>query len=395
MKRKVRIANYKPSPLLPSLGEALGLLTLPSSLSDFALDIAQEKQLPLPVDRKTLTFAKKNPVKVDTARKIIRFIASHGPHSERGESPLAFFNSEFRRLHRQARNEPGNSGLWRVSLWGYNKANPDGFPGTKAFILKRCDAEAELFERCRKSDRKIDVSVEVYARETLVDQGSVEAALRDVLEKDPDTVGAISKTTVATMVRLYLDFFLWVMAYAEKDLIEFYVSETNDADPALHETGVFLPMLPGITNGKYCAPLGRLLDHWRHRLAEKQFKQTRPLSWRKFAALLPDPTRSSRKISDTCEQKTVNNKYREMAAWRSGKVVPSEEKIRGFIGNILPPCQEQEWLYWLVQVAVAMNRLYQKIDRMKVFTGVEAVGFFQQYKHYRQIVWSRSLPGSG
>ncbi|GAB4167316.1 MAG: hypothetical protein Tsb0017_08960 [Geothermobacteraceae bacterium] len=395
MKRKVRIANHKPSPLLPSLEETLGLLALPSSLSDFALNIAQEKQLPLPVDRKTLTYAKKKPVKVDTARKILRFIANHGPHCERGESPLAFFNSEFRRLARQASKEPGNSGLWRVWLYGHNKSDPEGFPRTKNFILKRCDAEAELFERSQISDQKLEVPVEVYVQETLVDQRSIEAALRDVLEKNPNKVHAISKTTAATMVRLYLDFFLWIMAWAEKDLIEFYVSETNDTDPALHETGVILPMLPRISNGEYCTPLDSLLDHWRHRIAEKLFNQSKPLSWRKFSAFLPDPTRSSRKMSDTCDLRTINNKYREMAAWRSGKVVPSEEKLRGFIGNLLPPCREQEWFFWLAQVAVAMNRLYQEIDQSRVFTEDEIVGFFQQYKDYRQVVWSRSMPVSG
>jgi len=386
MKGKIRITNNKPSALLPSLGEVFGLLSLPSSLSDFALNIAQENQLPLPVDRKTLTLAKKSSVKIDTARKIIRFVASHIPYGERGESPFEFFNSDFRKLARQASREPGNSGVWRMSLWGYNKADPDSFPLTKTFILKRCDAEAELFERCRTSDHKLDVSVEIYAREVLIDQMSVEAALREVLKTLDVSPREISKATATTMVRLYLDFFLWVLAYAEKDLIDFYVCETGYQDPTLLKEGIFGQILPVLNDGKYCTPLDSLFDRWRHRVAEKIFDEMKPFSWRKLASFMPAPTCSSRLASDTDKDKILKNKYRELASWRSGKVVPSEQKLRGFIGKLFPPGREQEWCFWTAQVAIAMNRLYKEIEQLTVFPNDEVVEFFAKYKNYRHAV---------
>ncbi len=149
-------------------------------------------------------------------------------------------------------------------------------------------------------------------------------------------------------------------------------------------------ILPSFNNEKYCAPFGKLLDRWRHRIAVKLLKEDKPISWREFAQFLPDPIRSSRKKSDTCEAKTMNNKYREMAAWRTGNVVPSEEKLRGFINNFLPPCREQEWFFWLAQVAIALNRPYHKIDHLCVFTGDEIVVFFDDYKRYRLAVRTKS-----
>lgn len=389
LKRKVSIAKSRPSPLLPPVEDLLGLLELPSNLSDFALDIAGEKNLPLPVDRKTLTFAKSNSVKIATARKIVRFVVGHLPYVEFGENPLTFFNSDFRRLARRVSKYPGNGELWRCLLWGYNKADPSGFPETKAFLRARCVAEFQLFESCKGSESVIEICVEVYSRETLVDKEQIKAALRDISESN-DINKKISKISVEFLVRNYFDFYLFLMAYIERDLVDCYISETKDDDQVIMDEGVFRTILPSFDNGKYSVPLGKLLDRWRHGIALKLRQKDQPFGWREFAQFLPDPIRSDLKKSDTCKVRTMNNKYRELAAWRSGVVVPSEEKLRGFIENLLPLCRQREWFFWGAQAAIAMNRLYWKIDQMNVFTGAEIIGFFADYNRYRLAVRSKS-----
>lgn len=321
---------------------------------------------------------------------IFRFVLESSPDFVRCDSLFTFFDFEFRKELRSFVKYPSNGMLWKIWLLGLERSNFTGFSGTKSFLRGRAAAELDLFEKAKVSKNKVAVCVDVYTKVTMVDASLIKMAMDELVSNIDVSPRRITKNTAEFAIRHHLDFYFWFIAYADRDITEYYLAHAINEDQAEAELGVFQNILPSKKGGKYITPINSLFNRWRSSVALKVLGKERPFNWSQLSQFLPDPIFSNTKKSDVCEEKIKKNKYRELASWRSGKVIPSDEKLQGFIDNLLPLCRQRQWFFWYAKAAIGMNQLFFEIEKSKVFSEDELINIFQDFNRYHSAAKSMS-----
>ena len=387
--RKINFNIDRKSPLLPPLKNIYKLMGEPYGINELALYTAKKEGIDIPINKKTLKKSEEKGISRKKALIVLDFLVK-GSFRKKW---FSFFSVGDRKLINTASKYKGNGTEWSIFLLNLEKNSIDtDFPKTKEFLKIRVQAEQHLFEECKKNNLNIKVIEGIYKKNFLIDESLIKKfVLKLCTEKESFNID-LSQSSINFLIRFYLDFFFWLLAYIENDLENAIKNYLDNKDrKKIEDEGIFLNILPKIDNGKYIPPIEQLFNRWRFAISTKVFKKNQIMSWSEFSTFLPDPINSNRKVTEINMDVINSNKYRELCSWRSGKVVPSDEKLQGFIDNLLPVCREREWWFWSTRIAVAINMLYFELRDDSVFEKCNIVDYFQLFENYRIEIKRRDI----
>jgi hypothetical protein len=194
------------------------------------------------------------------------------------------------------------------------------------------------------------------------------------------------------MSKFLVDFYFWVIAYIELDTYEEYTDkvELTDEEEKLLKRGLFQHILPCNKEGKRQRILTNLLDRWRDIYSRKILKQPTIITRFEFSHRLPDAIYTEKIPGEMSLDDQQESNYRMFCHWANGDKYPSDEKLKMFIRNLLPPCQERELWYFFAKIAIAMDRYFEKLN--KAFLESDLITLFGRYPDYHQRVRQDNIP---
>lgn len=391
--RKIKFVQQGKYILFPPLADFLDLIDLPKGLTDFARMISKHSGSPPPVSNKTINNIGTKGIKRQKFLDLIRFIiAESGSSICQNATTLSFFDLEFRRMLRMVKNHLGSGRDWILLF--KNLETQDYLFGhrVKSFINQRFKFEMKAYFFKGSYDQKIDYVGRVYSECILADSSQIHSFFSDFLSTEEENKGHIIIRHREILGFCLTDFYFWLLANFELDIAEWISNEVQltQEEQELVNNGLFSCIMPKYLDGEYVSTLSQLLDRWREIYSRKRLKYFDIVSISEFASLLPDSINSKSKLGEMTKEDIRRSKYRMFYAWRKGEKIPSDDKLTGFIKNILPPCQERDMWFIFAKIAMSIDRLYKKIEADNVFENDELVCLFQRYGLYHREVRNRA-----
>jgi len=288
-----------------------------------------------------------------------------------------------------------NFGRWRSFLLGmpFNETdNPELIQAIR-FLNERIEQEVERYDFWKKvsesqlndEEKQKALEDDLFSRLLLPDSFS------EWLKSDTTILVAWEKNrpTDASLAQLDLlvqmDFIFSFLAHLEKGIIHYLRNQLQRPLlwlPDCGQAGMMYWVLPRMEKGKVITPLAQFLDGMRHLFDKSQ----EPIPWKKMAKYIPVPE------TVMAEGNMAENQIDAMKKWRKSKILPSADRLTGFIDSFTADPDERRCLLYLSHISVALTKLYQhQVKTLQKFhigdTDVLVISAYQHYTAHRQSVF--------
>ena len=339
--KKIQMPKINVFLLFPPIDEAMSLLGFPENFYGWVNFISKENGGSLPVDPKTLRKVNKEGVSEKTFQKAMEPLMSFAGISSTVGISEEFSDAIFEKTNFTLSEEGfvSNGRFWNIFATAFSSQCSDLFPKMWRFIQKRAEAEQHAMSLYREGDNA--GFLKVVSANILLEPHEIQSFYEDIwCGKNKKELFCEHQKFIS---KFLLDFYFWVIAYIELDTYEEYTDkvELTDEEEKLLKRGLFERIFRCNKEGKRQRFLTKLLDRWRDVYSRKILKQETIITRFEFSHRLPEAIYTEKLPGEMSLEERQDSKYRMFCHWAKGDKYPSDEKLKMFIENLLPPCQQR------------------------------------------------------